>query len=122
MIRHLWISQHGPTRTKDLFDKIKQDIKSKQSAIDLSSELAVNAVNYAAILNPAHEMWNPYGPSAKKYIETLRALGIEQIRPLLLSAIKKFGNSSDWPIGAAVRRPVDGCGDRQSRRNDRPGC
>jgi hypothetical protein len=31
-------------------------------------------------------------------------------------------NSSDWPIGAAVRRPVDGCGDRQSRRKDRPGC
>ena len=22
-IRHLWISQHGPTRTKDLFGKIQ---------------------------------------------------------------------------------------------------
>jgi hypothetical protein len=89
-IRHLWISQHGPTRTKDLFDRIKTEIKSKQSAIDLASELAANAVLYAGLLNPAHEMWNPYGPSAKKYIDTLRSLGMEQLRPLLLSGLKRF--------------------------------
>lgn len=89
-IRHLWISQHGPTRTRDLFDRIKQDIKGKQAAIDLANELANNAVRYAALLNPAHEMWNPYGPSARKHIDTLRNLGMEQLRPLLLSAIKQF--------------------------------
>lgn len=89
-IRHLWISQHGPTRTKELFDRIKQNVRGKQAAIDLSSELAVSAVYYAAILNPSHEMWNPYGPNAKKYIDTLRSLGMEQLRPLLLAGIKKF--------------------------------
>lgn len=89
-IRHLWISQHGPTRTKELFDRIKQNINGKQAAIDLSNELAVSAVHYAAILNPSHEMWNPYGPGAKKHIDTLRSLGMEQLRPLLLSGIKRF--------------------------------
>jgi len=96
-IRHLWISQHGPTRTKDLFDKIKLEIKSKQAAVDFSAELANNAVRYAAILNPSHDMWNPYGPNAKKHIETLDNLGIEQIRPLLLAAIKNF------PIGEVTK-------------------
>ena len=51
-IRHLWISQQGPTRTKDLFDRIKATIKGKQAAIDLCNELAVSAVHYAAILIP----------------------------------------------------------------------
>jgi indolepyruvate decarboxylase len=41
---------------------------------------------------------------------------------ILTPAIMTEGNSSDWPIGAAARRPVDGCGGTQSRRTDRPGC
>ncbi len=89
-IRHLWISRHGPTRTRDLFDKIKQGIRGKQAAIDLANELASNAARYSALLNPAHEMWNPYGPSARKHIDTLRNLGMEQLRPVLLAAIKNF--------------------------------
>lgn len=89
-IRHLWISQNGPTRTKELFDKIKQEIKSRQAAIDLSAQLAENAVHYAALLNPAHELWNPYGPSARKHISTLLSLGAKQLRPLLLAGLKKF--------------------------------
>jgi hypothetical protein len=92
-IRHLWISQHGPTRTKDLFDKIKQDVKGKQAAIDLANALAVNAPYYAAILNPAHDMWNPYGPDARKHIATLVGLGMEQMRPLLLAGLAKFGEA-----------------------------
>jgi uncharacterized protein with ParB-like and HNH nuclease domain len=36
-IRHLWISQKGPTRTRELFDKIKEEIRSRQAAIDLSA-------------------------------------------------------------------------------------
>lgn len=89
-IRHLWISQHGPTRTKALFDNVKKEIKGKQAAIDLTSELATSASLYAALLNPAHDKWNAYGPSSKKNIDTLCSLGAEQLRPLLLSAIRHF--------------------------------
>ncbi len=49
-IRHFWISQHGQTRNKELFDKIKQQIKAKQAAIDLTGELATNAILYSALL------------------------------------------------------------------------
>ena len=89
-IRHLWISQHGPTRTKHLFDRIKQEVKGKQAAINLANELALHAPYYAAILNPSHDMWNPYGPNARKHIATLIALGMEQLRPLLLAGVTQF--------------------------------
>jgi len=92
-VRHLWISQNGPTRTRELFDKIKQDIKSRQAAIDLSAQLAQNAIFYAALLNPAHDLWNPYGPSARKHIATLQNLGMKQLRPVLLAGLKRFPES-----------------------------
>lgn len=89
-VRHLWISQNGPTRTRELFDKIKQEVRSRQSAVDLSAQLAQNAVFYAALLNPAHDFWNPYGATARKHIATLQNLGMKQLRPLLLAGLKKF--------------------------------
>lgn len=89
-IRHFWISEYGPTRTKALFDDIKKKVKSKQEAIDLVKKLEENADIYAAILNPSHEKWNQYGPDARKHIDTLKNLGVEQMRPLLVAALKKF--------------------------------
>jgi len=89
-VRHLWISQKGPTRTRELFDKIKQEVTSRQAAIDLSAQLAQNAVLYAALLNPAHDFWNPFAPSARKHIATLQNLGMKQLRPVLLAGLKKF--------------------------------
>lgn len=89
-IRHYWISEHGPTRTKDLFDKIKKQVTGRQASVDLATALAVKATLYVALLNPGHPMWNKYGPSASKNVMTLRSLGAEQLRPLLLSAISRF--------------------------------
>lgn len=89
-IRHLWISQHGPTGTKDLFDRIKREVKGKQDAIDLSAALANSASLYAAMLNPSHNMWNPFGPSAKKNIATIQSLGVEQLRPLMLAVLARL--------------------------------
>jgi hypothetical protein len=41
----------------------------------LANEPAANAVYYAALLNPADEIWNPYGPNAKaRLIPTVIAL------------------------------------------------
>jgi hypothetical protein len=45
---------------------------------------------YDALLNPAHDLWNPHGLSARKHIATLQNLGLKQLRPLLLAGVKKF--------------------------------
>jgi len=86
-IRHLWSSMYGPTRDRALFLAIKDKVKSKQAAIDLSTALATHSKTYAAIVTPSHELWDTYPPSASKCIATLRLLEMEQVRPLLLPLI-----------------------------------
>src|SRR5579885_838200 len=89
-IRHLWISMHGPTRSKQLFDQMKEHIKSKQGAIDLAKQLEVQAPRYAALLNPMHSMWNDFDGSVRKNVQTLANLRMEQVRPLLLAVTQRF--------------------------------
>jgi uncharacterized protein DUF1524/uncharacterized protein DUF262 len=89
-VRHLWISKHGPTRTRELFDSIKTNVRGRQEAVDISSQLAQDAVLYSGLLNPAHDLWNPHGASARKHIATLKQLSLKQLRPLLLAGIKTF--------------------------------
>jgi hypothetical protein len=89
-VRHMWISKNGPTRTRELFDRIKENVRSRQDAIDVSNQLAQNAVLYSALLNPAHDLWNPHGASARKHIATLKSLGMKQLRPLLLAGVQHF--------------------------------
>lgn len=90
-LRHLWASFHGPTREKELYEKIRKKINSKQAAVDFSDTLAENAKRYAALLNPSHEIWEGMGGSAKRYMETLVHLRLEQFRPLLLAVLESFG-------------------------------
>jgi Protein of unknown function (DUF1524)/Protein of unknown function DUF262 len=91
-IRHLWSSKEGLTREKDLYDKIKQRITSKQYAVDFSIELYSNSRLYAAILNSSHELWDRYGSTAREHMATLNELGMIQMRPLLLSVLDKFSD------------------------------
>jgi len=89
-IRHYWSSKYGPTRDRELFQRIKQEVKSKQGAVDLADALAQDAAHYAAIVTPSHELWKDYPTGARKSIATLRQLEIEQVRPLLLAVIGKM--------------------------------
>lgn len=89
-LRHFYITRHGPTRERELYAKIRAEIRNKQSAVDFADALADNANHYVALLNPHHEKWNEYGSATRKHIETLLRLGVEQIRPLLLAIAQKF--------------------------------
>ena len=92
-IRHLWSSKHGLTREKELFHAIKRMVTSRQAALDFADDLAQSAITYAAILNPAHELWKPYGTTARLHMATLNLLGMVQLRPLLLAIIEKFSEA-----------------------------
>lgn len=89
-IRHMWISLNGPTRTRQLYEKIKETVKNKQGAIDIATQLSNNAPRYAALQTPSHDVWNGFNPTVRKQVETLAGLGMKQIRPLLLSALDAF--------------------------------
>jgi Protein of unknown function (DUF1524). len=112
-IRQRWSAQYGITREKALFAAIKNKITSEQAAVDLSSELAKDAVNYSAMLNPRHTLWSQFTPNTRHLIETLLFLRLEQYRPLLLAVLKKFSageveRTLRYMISGSVRFLING--------------
>jgi len=90
-IRHYWITRHGPTRERELSDKIKHAVNTRQKAVDFATALSRSANDYVALLNPHHEKWNDYGNSTRKHITTINHhLRVWQIRPLMLAVALHF--------------------------------
>jgi len=110
-IRYLWITTHGHTRSADLFDKIKNEVNSEATALSWSATLENRANDYAAILTPSHEAWSTSHLEVRTDLDTLRYLGISQVRPLLLAAFGKFDdkeltrlikNAVNWSVRCLV--------------------
>ena len=89
-IKYLWSSFHGNVREKDLYNQIKERIKSKQAATEFADKLAKNSTLYVAILFSDHNFWSEYSDSTRENIRTINLLGMVQIRPLLLSVLVSF--------------------------------
>jgi hypothetical protein len=90
-LRHLLITQHGPTREREVLNRVKKEINSQHKAIEFLDQLANSATDYAAILNPNHKKWNEYGEATRKHIHTINHhLRVEQIRPLIFAVAKHF--------------------------------
>lgn len=112
-IRHAWSSVDGLTREKQLFGSIKTKITNKQIAVDFAKRLATNAILYAQILNPKHEKWNAYSPTARNHMDALSTLKLEQFRPLLLAVFANFTKSETekslkYLLSASVRFMIVG--------------
>lgn len=86
-LRHFWISKYGIVREKDLYRNIKSRISTSANVMDFANELVRNSYLYAAILSPEHEFWSEASAKAREHISTLSLLGLEQYRPMLLSAL-----------------------------------
>lgn len=112
-IRQLWSSKEGLTREKELYDRIKRSITSKQQAVDFAEELYNNAKLYSAMLNTANDLLDKYGSTVKDDLETLNLLGMQQMRPLILSILDKLDvgevqKSFRFLVSLAVRLLVVG--------------
>ena len=92
-IRHVWSSKYGVTRERELYNKIKAYITSKQSAIDFANELKHKSPTYNALVNPGHELWKPFGAVVVQSIEVFELTNAIQIRPLLIAVLSEFDNS-----------------------------
>lgn len=90
-LHHLLITKNGPTKEREVFDKVKQTVNSQGRAIEFMDELADSANDYAALFNSDHKKWNEYGTNTRRYIATInRDLRVEQIRPLMFAVSKHF--------------------------------
>lgn len=102
-MKHYWASVYGPVRARELFEKIKSKVNSKQGALDLATALAENAKLYVAILHATAEFWKSYGDTARGHVQTLNHLRMEQIRPLLLAILTSFSGDE---VKASLRLMV----------------
>ena len=110
-LRCFWITTHGLTRSSDLFDKIKKEVNSETTALQWLAKLETRANDYAAILTPSHDAWSTFHQEVKADIDTLRYLGVSQIRPLILAAYSTFTekelvrlikNAVNWSVRCLV--------------------
>ena len=92
-LRQYWSSIYGLARERDLYNKIKGKITSKQRAIDFSSNLEEAARVYVALIDTSNSFWSDYSDSAKNHMATLNLFRMIQMRPLLLAIISKFNLS-----------------------------
>jgi hypothetical protein len=88
-IRHYWSSVDGPTREKELYRRIRGRIGSQRDALAFLERLESTAPLYAALLDSKHQKWLELGVDKAEADSVLR-FGIEQNRPLLLSAMETF--------------------------------
>ena len=103
-LRYFWITTHGHTRSSDLFDKVKKEVNSEATALAWLENLDRRANDYAAILTPSHDAWGSFHQEVKADLDTLRYLGISQLRPLLLAA---FGIFSKTELARLIKNAVN---------------
>jgi hypothetical protein len=77
-------------RERDLYKSIKSRVTTTVNAVEYAEEIQVAARDYAALLNSGHEYWDALGTTAKRNVETLLRLELEQNRPLLLAVMRHF--------------------------------
>ena len=89
-LRQYWASIRGVTRIKALFSEVRSHIDSPQSAVDFAASLSSSSVLWVSMFDRDAEFWKLYPLKTRAAIETLAALKIEQCRPLLLAAMRRF--------------------------------
>jgi hypothetical protein len=85
------ITKYGPTKERQVFDRIKQAVNSQGRALEFLDEIAEAATHYVALFNPDHKKWNPYGTTTRKHLSTInKDLRVQQIRPLMFAVSRHF--------------------------------
>ena len=91
-IRHLWISQHGPTTEMELGESIEKTILRERQAVDFVALLDSAAGDYIALMQPMQSnRWAKFSSETRKTIDIIsNEFGGEQIRPLMLAVTRQF--------------------------------
>jgi Protein of unknown function DUF262/Protein of unknown function (DUF1524) len=90
-LHHLMIIKDGPTKEREVFDKVRNMVNSESRALEFLDEAAESANDYAALFNTNHKKWNEYSTSIRKHLSTINQdLRVEQIRPLMFAVSRYF--------------------------------
>lgn len=88
-LRHYWSSLHGATRERELYARLKREIRTSAAAVTFTEALDEAAPYYAGLLNSSHPVWETW-PGIQPVSETFLRLGLERNRPMILAAMQFF--------------------------------
>jgi uncharacterized protein with ParB-like and HNH nuclease domain len=111
--RQYWSSIYGLTREREMYNRIKEKVTSKQKAVDLALNLVKSAKVYVSLIDTNQSFWNDYSSEAKTHMASLNMFGMIQVRPLLLSIISNFSiketeKALKFLVSASVRFLIHG--------------
>ena len=89
-LKVFWTSRYGRTQLDDLFDDFKRRYNTGTGARELSLDLLEAAEQYAALEVSDDVIWSTHLPKTRKYVGSLKILDSKQVKPIMLSALKKF--------------------------------
>jgi len=87
-LRHLWLSEQGLVRDKELYRNLRSTVRSKPAARLFMERLRKVADYYAALMNPEHAYWSDFTPEVRKYLDALLLFKVTQFRPLALAVME----------------------------------
>ncbi|MBQ0994847.1 DUF262 domain-containing protein [Micromonospora sp. H61] len=111
-LRYYFTSQQGSTREREIFVRVKnRKLTTAADAVAFSDELKMAARAYSRLLGADPTYWPSIHPEAASYVEALRILEVERLRPVLLAAMLKFPNAQlkallKLAVSAAVRMRI----------------
>ena len=85
-----WNRRHPLARKKELFRRIKSEIKSPKAANDYLTRLGKASGLYAAVNDGTDEYWNQDSTKVRSQLQALRLFRITQPHGLLLSALEQY--------------------------------
>jgi len=86
-LRHYFNSLHPFVRQERLFRRIREEVSSPQSAMDLVRDLERAAACYRALGDADDEFWLDF-PGAAEQVRALVLFGVSQYKPLALAAFR----------------------------------
>jgi len=105
-LRHYWSSTADSVREKDLFSKIKAHCSTSSSSVSFADQISQSSRVYSAIVSPDDGFWGDYEDSSKQSMQVLNSFGITQVRPMILSILRKFERNE---VDKSLKRLVNWC-------------
>lgn len=90
-IRHLWVTGRGPTKERELADKIRAEVTGQSKTLTFLTDADSAASTYVALSSQNHPKWSAYPSSVSRNIGIIQNdLRIKQIKPLLFAVALHF--------------------------------
>jgi hypothetical protein len=89
-LKVFWTSRNGRIRTRKLFDAFKKKYSSPEQSNSLSVEMLEAAEQFAALESPDDPIWTRFPEAARDSIRSLRIVGSQQARPVILAALARL--------------------------------